>query len=103
MQKTLVQFLGWVVNAGAGIGSTPVFLGFPCGSADKDYACNVGDLGSIAGLGTSPGEEKDHPLQYSGLENAMDFIVHEVTKSLTWLSDFHFHLVVWSEMDVFFF
>ena len=55
--------------------------GFPCGSACKDSACNVGDLGSIPGLGRSPGEGKGYPLQYSGLENSMDCIVHGVTKS----------------------
>ena len=47
-----------------------------------------GDLGSIAGLGKSPGEGKDYPLQYSGLENSMDCIVHGVTKSRTQLNDF---------------
>ena len=40
---------------------TPVFLGFPCGSAGKESACNVGDLGSIPGLGRSPGEGKAYP------------------------------------------
>ena len=50
---------------------TPVFLGFPCGSAGKESACNAGDLGSISGLGGSPGEGKGYPLQYSGLENFM--------------------------------
>ena len=54
---------------------TPVFLGFPCGSAGKESACSVGDLSSIPGLGRSPGEGKDNPLQYSGLENSMDYIV----------------------------
>ena len=49
---------------------TPVFLGFPCGSAGKESACNVGDLDSIPGLGRSPGEGKGYPLQYSGLENS---------------------------------
>ena len=44
-------------------------------------ACNVGDLGSIPGLGRSPGEGKGYPLQYSSLENSMDCVVHEVTKS----------------------
>ena len=44
--------------------------GFPCGSADKEYACNAGDLGSIPGLGGSPREGKGYPLQYSGLENS---------------------------------
>ena len=56
---------------------------FPCGSAGKEYTCNVGDLGSIPGLGRSPGEGKGYPLQYSGLENSMDYIGHGVTKSQT--------------------
>ena len=47
-------------------------MGFPCGSAGKVSAHNAGDLGSIPGLGRSPGEEKGYPLQYSGLENSMD-------------------------------
>ena len=51
----------------------PVLLGFPGGSADKESACNEGDLGSIPGLGRSPGEGNDYPLQYSGLENPKDF------------------------------
>ena len=60
---------------------TPVFLGFPCGSAGKESACNAGDLGWITGLGRSPGEGKGYPLQYVGLENPMDCIVHSVIKS----------------------
>ena len=67
-----------------------VYQGFPCGSAGKESACNVGDLGSVSGLGRSPGEGKGYPLQYSGLENSMDYIVHGVTKSQTRLSNFHF-------------
>ena len=65
-------------------------LGFPCGSAGKESACNAGDTGSIPGLGRSPGEGKGYSLQYSGLEKYMDCIVHGVTKSQTRLSDFHF-------------
>ena len=65
---------------------TTVFLGFPCGSAGR-VTCNVGDLGSIPGLGRSPGEGKGYPLQHSGLENSMDSTVHGVTKSQTRLSD----------------
>ena len=65
-------------------------MGFPCGSAGKESTCNVGDLGSIPGLGRSPGEGKGYSLQYSGLENSMDYVVHGVKKSLTRLSDFHF-------------
>ena len=64
---------------------------FPCSSAE--IICNVGDLGSIPGLGGSLGEGKGYPLQYSGLENSMDGIVHGVTKSWTRLSDFHFHII----------
>ena len=55
--------------------------GFPGGSADKESACSEGDLGSIPGLGRSPGEGKGYPLQCSGLENSMDCIVHWVAKS----------------------
>ena len=64
-------------------------MGFPCGLAGKESTCNAGDLGSIPGLGRSPGEGKGYPLQYSGLENSVDFIVHGVAKSQTQLSDFH--------------
>ena len=70
-----------------------IIMGFPDSSAGKESACNVRDLGSIPGLGRCPGEGKDYPLQYSGLENSMDHIVHGVTKSQTRLSDFYFHLV----------
>ena len=65
-------------------------LGFPSGSADKESACNLGDLGWIPGLGRSPGEGKGYPLQYSDLENSMEYIVHGVAKSWTQLSNFHF-------------
>ena len=69
---------------------TPVFLGFPCGSAGRESTCSVGDLGSIPGLGISPGEGKGYPLQYSGLDNSMDCRVHGITKSRTRLREFHF-------------
>ena len=65
-------------------------VGFPGGSAGKESACNAGDLGSIPGLGRSPGEGKGYPLQYSGLQNSMDCIVHRVAKSRTPLSNSHF-------------
>ena len=45
-------------------------MGFPDSSVGKESACNIGDLGSISGLGRSPGEGKGYPLQYSGLENS---------------------------------
>ena len=53
----------------------------------------MGDLGSIPGLGRSPGEGRSYPLQYSDLENPMDCIVHGVAKSWTWLSNFHWHFM----------
>ena len=60
----------------------------PC----KEAACNVEDLGSIPGLGRSPGVRHGNPLQYSCLKNPMDrgawrAAVHEITKSQTQLSD----------------
>ena len=69
--------------------------GFPGGSEVKVSACNAGDLGSIPGLGRSPGEGNGNPLQYSCLENPMDrgawwATVHGVAKSQTGLSDFTF-------------
>ena len=48
------------------------YLGFPSGSDGKESAYNAGDLGSIPGLGRSPGEGNGYPLQYSGLESSMD-------------------------------
>ena len=64
--------------------------GFPGESAGKEAASNAGDLGLIPGFRRSLGEGNGYPLQYSGLENSMDFIVHGVAKSQTRLSDFHF-------------
>ena len=70
-------------------------LGSPCGSAGKESACHAEDLGSIPALGRAPGEVKGYPLQYFGLENSMDCIVHGVTKSWTRMSDFHFTCSMW--------
>ena len=60
-----------------------MFISTLCDSAGKEFASNVGDLGSIPELGISPGEGKGYPLQYSGLENSKDCVVHGVAKSLT--------------------
>ena len=65
------------------------FTSFLVGSDGKESACNAWDLGLIPELGRSPGEENGYPLQYSGLENSMDCIVHGVARSWTWLSEFH--------------
>ena len=74
--------------------------GFPYGSVGKESACNAEDVGSIPGLERIPGEGKGYPLQYPGLENSMDCIVHGVVKSQTQLSDFHFHetFIKWTRM-----
>ena len=56
-------------------------LGFPCGSVGKVSTSNAGDLGLMPGLGRSCGEGKGYPLQYSGLENSLDYIVYAVAKS----------------------
>ena len=65
-------------------------MGLPHSSVGKESACSAGDPSSIPGLGRSAGEGIGYPLQYSGLENSKDCIVHGVAKSQTQLSDFHF-------------
>ena len=93
MQGTPVQFLDQKDPLEKGYRlPTPVFLGFPGDSDGKESACNVGDPGSIPGLGKSPGEGNGNPLQYSCLENpvnraAWQATVHGVEKSWTRLSD----------------
>ena len=67
-------------------------MDFPDNSVGKESTCNAGDPGLIPGSGRSPGEGKGYPLQYSGLENSMDCIVHGIEKSWTRLSNFHLHL-----------
>ena len=83
----LTSFSSWI--------ETPSFIirvisrGFPDSSADKESVWHAGDPGSTPGSGRSPGEGIGYPLQYAGLEKFMDCIVHGVTKSWTWLSNFH--------------
>ena len=121
MQETWVRSLGWDKSPGEGKGYPLQYSGlensmdctvhrvaksrmqlsgfhlllgtkgFPASSDSKESACNAGDLRLIPGLGRSLREGKGYPLQYSGLENSMNSIVHGVTKSRTRLSDFHFH------------
>ena len=81
MQETWVQFLVGNIHWRRDRLPTPVFMGFPGGSAGKGSACNLRDVDLIPGLGRSPGEGKGYPRQYSGLENSMDYIIHGVTKS----------------------
>ena len=79
-------------------------VGFPESSTGKESAGNAGDLSSIPGLGGSPGEENGCSLQYSGVENSLDCIVHKVAKSQTRLRDFHFHYEIsylkWAQKTV---
>ena len=69
VEETPVRVLGWEDLLERNILPTPVFLGFPCSSADKESTCNAGDLGSIPGLGRASGERHGNPLQYSWLES----------------------------------
>ena len=70
-------------------------LGFPGGSDGKESACKAGDMGSIPGPGGSPGEENGNPLQCSCQRKSLDrgawpATGHGITKSQTWLNDWHF-------------
>ena len=91
MQETRVQSLGWEDLLEKGMATHSSILWGLSGSSDsKASACNVEDLGSIPGLGRSPGEGNGNPLQYSCLENSMDggITVHGIAKSRTRLSNF---------------
>ena len=77
------------------------WLSFPGSSDGKEAACKAGDWGSISGWRRLPGERNGNPLQYSCLENFMDrgawwAIVHGVSKSWTWLSDYYLKLSDWT-------
>ena len=62
-------------------------LGLPGGSAGEESTCNAGYLGSVTGLGRSPGEWNGYPLQwikFHGLESFMDYVVHGISKIISW-------------------
>ena len=82
MQEMPVQSLGWSTGEGKGH-LLQYFWVFLVVQLVKKSTCNVGDLGLILGVGRSPGEGNGSPLQYSGLENFMDCIVHGVANSWT--------------------
>ena len=97
MQETLIRFLGREDPLEKGQATYSSVLCFPCGQAAKEPTCNAGDLGLILWVGELPWRRerlekgrRERLVQYSGLENSMDCIVHEVTKSQTQLSDFYF-------------
>ena len=88
MQETPVRFLGQKIPWRRDRLPTTVFLGFPGDSDVRESTCNVGDMGSILGLGRSPGGGHGNPLQYSCLENLTDrgawqATIHRVAKSQT--------------------
>ena len=86
-QETLVQFLGWEDPLEKGQATHSSILGLPCGSVGNESTCHAGDPGLVPGLGRSSGDGKGSTLQYAGLENSMDCMVHGVAKSQTRLSD----------------
>ena len=90
MQENPVQFLGQEDLLEKGRLPTPVFVDFPCGSAGKESACNVGNLGSIPDLGRSPGEKGKATHSNILAWRILWTTVHGVAKSWTLLSDFHF-------------
>ena len=74
-------------------------MGFPCGSAGKESDCKAGDLGSVTGLGRSPGERKGYLLQYSGLENSMDLYSSWGRKELDMIFTFR-HLYALTILEI---
>ena len=91
VQETQVLFLGLEDLLEKGKATHSSILGLPCfpgGSAGKESAWNVGDLGLIPGFGRSPGEGNGYSLQYSGLENSMDYSPGDLKESdmTEWLS-----------------
>ena len=93
MRENWVRSLGREDPLKKAMATHSSILGLPGGSDGKESACIAGDLGSIPGLGRSPGEGNGKPLQYSCLENPMDggawwATVHGVAKIRTRLSDF---------------
>ena len=87
-----IQFDSWVGKICWGSDRLPtlLFLGFPCDSAGKESACNVGNLGSIPDLGRSPGEKGKATHSNILAWRILWTTVHGVAKSWTLLSDFHF-------------
>ena len=73
-QMNISQFITgfYLVSLSPNLVTTSHNTGFPGGSDSKESTCNVGELGSIPGLGRSPGEENGNPLQYSCLGNSID-------------------------------
>ena len=91
------RFADWAMRESHTLNNDHIFWatntqGFPGGSAGKESTCNEGGLGLIPGLERSPGGGNGYPAPVFRPGEFMDSIVHGVTKSWTWLNDFHFHL-----------
>ena len=80
MQETPVQFLGWEDRL-----PITVFMGFSGGSDGKKSACNAGDLGSVPGLGRSPGEGIGYPLQYLWTSLVAQMVKNLPAMKETWI------------------
>ena len=87
VHETLVRFLGWEDLLEKWQATHSNILGLPLWLSWYRIRLQC----RRPGLGRSPGGGKGYPLQYSGLENSMDCIVYKVSKSRTWLINFHFH------------
>ena len=85
MQETLVQFLGWEDPLEKGSLPSPVFLGFPGGSAGKDSACNARDPRLLPGSERSAGEGIDYPLQYSWASLVAQLVKNLPAMQGTWV------------------
>ena len=70
------------------------YMGFPCGSDGKESTCNAGDLGSIPGLGRSPGEGIGYPLQYSWASLATQWVKNPPAMRETWVQ-----LLGWEDLE----
>ena len=80
-EQKIESYLALLVSIGEK-GAVTFLKGFPCGSAGEEAAFSAKDLGSIPGVGRSTGEGKGYPLQYSGLENSMDYKESDKTEQL---------------------
>ena len=85
MQETPVRFLDQEDLLSRDRLPTPVFLGFPGGSAGKESTCNAVDLGSIPGLGRSPGERIGCPLQHSWSSLGGQLVKNLLAMGKTWV------------------
>ena len=85
MQETLFESWDGKIHWRSDRLPTPVFLGFPRGSAGKESACNAGDLSSVSGLGKSLGEGKSYTFQYSWASLVTQLVKNPPAMWKTWV------------------